>query len=147
MVITIENKKTDRLLYFSFSDSYSQIDPYKYIEIFQKADWNIVLDEMFREFFYSYGGQKMPKEWMKKREEIVRMVEELLKAKLIFLGESGKDWDSERKEIDHAIIHHTSTKYNTRLTYIDALCLIRLYAKSYGNKESKNDRRKSHNRW
>lgn len=137
MVVTREEKRTDRLLHFSFSEKYSEIDPYKYLEIFQKPNWYVEFDEMFREFFYSYTGrEKKTKEWLKKREEIVKMVEELLRAKLINLGEEGKNHDAERKNIDYAIIHHTSTKYNTRLTYIDALSLIRLYARIYSDREN-----------
>jgi len=136
MVITISNQRTDRLLHFSFSEKYSQINPYDYLETFQKQDWNIKLHDLLAEFFYSYNGQKMPKEWLKKREEILKMVEELLRANLICVGSSGKNHDADRKPIDTAVIHHTSTKPSAKLSQIDALGLIRLYGRSYGKKEN-----------
>lgn len=135
-MITISNQRTDRLLHFNFSEKYVQINPYDYLDIFQNPDWNIKLQDMLAQFFYSYNGQKMPREWMKKREEILKMVEELLRANLISVGSEGKNHDSERKPIDMAIIHHTSTKQNAKLSMIDALGLLRLYARSYCNKEN-----------
>ena len=156
LMITLTNQKTDKVLDFKFMEKYRHIDPYSYLPIFQSPDWYLQLHEMLAEFFYSYAGQKMPREWLKKREEIVKMVEELMKANLISLGNAGKpevsgmpgtsekvprhegkDHDKERKLIDTAIIHHTSTKHNAKLSYIDALCLLRLYSRYYSNKENR----------
>lgn len=136
-MITISNKKTDRLMDFKFSEKYTQINPYDHLETFQDPDWYVKMDEMLAEFFYTYTGkEKKPKEWLKKREEIVKMVDELLRANMISLGDSGKDWDKERRPVEFAIIHHTSTSPKTSLAYLNALTLIRLYAKAYSNKES-----------
>ncbi|MBU2522967.1 MAG: N-acetylmuramoyl-L-alanine amidase [Nanoarchaeota archaeon] len=153
-MITIPNKRTDRLLHFKFSEKYSEINPYDYLETFQMPDWNVRIHEMLAEFFYAeksgisgmtemqsisnhtYAGQKMPVEWIRKRGEIAKMVGELLRANLIAVGSEGKNHDAERKPIDTAIIHHTSTKHSAKLNYIDALGLIRLYAKAYGDKEN-----------
>jgi len=135
-MITIENKKTDRVADFKFSEKYSQIDPYGYLEMFQEPDWYLKLGGILSEYFFTYKGEKKSKEWLKKREEIVKMVDELLRANLVALGNSGKDWDKERKDIECAIIHHTSTSPKASLGYLNALTLIRLYAKSYSSPES-----------
>ena len=135
-MITLSNLPTDRLLDFKFIEKYKHIDPNSYLSIFQSPDWNIKMNDMLNEFFYSYHGEKKDRAWLEKRKEIIKMVEELMKANLIALGKEGKNHDAERKPIDTAIIHHTSTKPTAKLSYVDALCLIRLYAKTYGKKEN-----------
>ena len=136
-MLTISNRRTDRLLEFKFNEKYLHIKPEDYLEIFQKPDWYLELKDMLDEFFWSYDGkEKKSKEWLTKRKEIVKMVEELLKANLIALGSEGKNHDVGRKPVDTIIIHHSSTSPTASLTYINALCLLRLYAKTYSNEEN-----------
>ncbi len=62
---------------------------------------------------------------------LVRIFEQLLEEGSVRLGETGPNWDEERRPIDRAVIHHTSNLRPMRLSYLNALHLLNLYVPKY----------------
>ncbi len=121
-----------------FKESYKYIDPQAYVEKFAATDWYLNLQPELQEYFYDYDGNRENKsqQWLEQRKEFVKMVCEFLEADQIALGDSGIDWDEERKPVDTIVIHHSSTPPDTHLQAINALGLIRLYTPVYSKKDS-----------
>lgn len=67
------------------------------------------------------------------KEEIYGWFEQLLEDKKVPLGSSGHNFDAERKPIDMVIIHHTAEESGMRLSRLNAMHLIRIYAPYYAN--------------
>lgn len=119
-----------------FNQSYQYINPQNYINTFSNSQWYLKLQDELREYFYDYDGKKENKsqEWLGHREEFIKMVSELLEAGQIALGNKGINWDKERLPIDTIVIHHASRPPDTPIAVINALGLIRLYAREYSKK-------------
>jgi len=106
-----------------FKESYKYINPQNYVEKFAATDWYLKLQPELQEYFYSYDGNKENKsqEWIERRKEFVKIVCELLETDQIALGNSGSNWDEERKPVDTIIIHHSNTPPDAHLQVINAL--------------------------
>ncbi len=65
------------------------------------------------------------------RNAVYGFFETLLDEGKVVLGSEGKDWDAERKPIDTIVIHHTKGEGGMTRSRLDAMHLLRLYAKSY----------------
>lgn len=122
-----------------FKENYKYIRPLEYVDIFSDPQWYLRIENELKEFFYDYDGKRENKtqEWLDHRTEFVKMFHELLESDQIVLGNSGINWDKDRLPIDTIVIHHTSTPSDLPMSAIDALGLIRLYAKIYSQKEEK----------
>lgn len=64
-------------------------------------------------------------------QELYKFFEDLYVAGKIYFGEENGLWDSERKEIDTVIIHHTSDNPGMSPDKLSAIEIIRLYAPFY----------------
>jgi len=119
--------------------SYKYISPQDYVDIFSDSKWYLKLEKELKEFFYDYDGKKenKTKEWLARRDGFVQMVADFLENNKIAFGKSGINWDKERLPIDTIVIHHSSRSQNTPISIINALGLIRLYAKEYSKKKEK----------
>lgn len=65
------------------------------------------------------------------RNAVYGFFEPLLGSGKVLLGIAGKDWDAERKSVDTVVIHHTKGESGITWQRLDAMHLLRLYAKSY----------------
>lgn len=75
----------------------------------------------------------------KNKEKVYDFFEKHLKTKEIYLGKTGKNWDSERKPIDTIIIHHTSNQPGISTARLSAIELFRLYCSTYANAKPNDD--------
>ncbi len=67
------------------------------------------------------------------RDAVYGYFEKLLNEHKVILGNEGKNWDEERKPVDTVVIHHTKGEGGMTWQRLDAMHLLRLYAKSYLN--------------
>ena len=67
------------------------------------------------------------------RERIYQFFESQLALGNVFLGEAGKNFDDERKEIDTIVIHHTHGDSEITKERLSAMELLRLYAPFFAN--------------
>lgn len=77
----------------------------------------------------------------KEKDKIYNFFEYALINNKISLGNNGKDFDLERKNIDTIVIHHTSGNGHKKITkdLLSAIHLLRLYAPNYANPRYKED--------
>lgn len=65
------------------------------------------------------------------RSAVYGFFERLLNEGKVILGETGKDWDRVRTHVDTIVIHHTKGESGMTWQRLDAMHLLRLYAKAY----------------
>lgn len=65
------------------------------------------------------------------KREAYSLVEEALKEGKVALGETGEDFDRERRPVDTIVIHHTKNPPGMSLDRLNAMHLLRLYASHY----------------
>src|SRR5579859_8041558 len=65
--------------------------------------------------------------------EVYGFFETALEQQALAIGESGPDWDVERRPIDTVVIHHTALDPGTTINRIEAIHLTRIYASYYTN--------------
>ena len=95
-----------------------------------QSDWYRVIYPEFEAILARYEGGTLADRKMA-RNLVYGFFEELLDRKEVILGTEGKDWDSERKPVDTVVIHHTKGEGGITWQRLDAMHLLRLYAKSY----------------
>ena len=67
------------------------------------------------------------------RDAVYGYFEKLLSEDKVILGTHGKNWDEDRKPVDTVVIHHTKGEGGMTWQRLNAMHLLRLYAKSYLN--------------
>jgi hypothetical protein len=95
--------------------------------------WYFQLEPEFRRLMSSLRGNLQ--EFGRVKEMTYGFYETHLLNRTIALGESGEDWDRERKPIDTIVLHHTHNPPGMRRSRLSAIELIRLYARQYALKE------------
>ncbi len=99
-------------------------------EATQRHDWYKVIYPEFEAILAQYEGGSL--ELRKSaRNAVYGFFEALLNEGSVVLGATGKDWDSERKHVDTVVIHHTKGESGMTWQRLDAMHLLRLYAKAY----------------
>jgi len=107
-------------------------DEQKWQEVIQKPDWYFFLAE-------EYKRLKKLREELSEEEnkEVKKLVYDFFENNLsmgtIALGDTGKDFDKERKPIDTIVIHHTRNPPGMSPERLSAITLVRLYASFYAN--------------
>lgn len=100
------------------------------IAITGRSDWYNVIYPEFNEILARYEVSDLATR-KASRNAVYGFIEALLAEKRVVLGTAGKDWDSERKPIDTVVIHHTKVESGITWPRLDAMHLLRLYAKAY----------------
>jgi hypothetical protein len=77
--------------------------------------------------------EKNNESYLKTKEQIYNFFDRELEQGNISLGTEGKDFDSERKDIDAVVIHHTHGEKPMTNSMLSAMTLVRLYATYYAN--------------
>ena len=101
-----------------------------YNEATVKHDWYKVIYPEFEAILAQHEGGS-PDKRKSARNAVYGFFEGLLNEGKVILGETGKDWDNERKHIDTVVIHHTKSEGGMTWQRLDAMHLLRLYAKAY----------------
>lgn len=97
-----------------------------------EPDWYRVIYPEFEAILGKYeGGDIVVRKAV--RDAVYGHFEQLLNKGVVVLGKTGKNWDEERKPIDTIVIHHTKGEEGMSWQRLDAMHLLRLYAKSYLN--------------
>jgi hypothetical protein len=105
-------------------------DRSKWREAFTRRDWYHELYPEFEELQRTWQSLPLAKQ-KEVAESAYGFVEELLAGGEIVIGTSGKDWDAERMPVDAIVIHHTKVAPGISWERLDAMHLMRLYAKAY----------------
>jgi len=84
--------------------------------------------------------QQDENEFQKIKERVYSFFETKLKEDAIALGNTGKDFDKERKHIDTVVIHHTHGDESMTNERLSAMELLRLYALYYASPTYENDK-------
>lgn len=101
-----------------------------YREFTTKHDWYRVIYPEFETILAKTEGKDLATR-KAARNAVYGFLERLLSERIVILGERGKNWDSDRKSIDTIVIHHTKGEPGMTWERLDAMHLLRLYAKSY----------------
>jgi hypothetical protein len=67
------------------------------------------------------------------RRDIRHFFEDKLKEGKVALANTGPNWDQQRLPVDTVVIHHTSAEPGYRLSYMNAVQLLNIYATHYAN--------------
>lgn len=111
-----------------------QFDEAYWLEAIKKPDWYIEFVPWAKRIQDSLGEDS--KESNEFRKTIRHFFEaELLKRNVALAG-SGPDFDAERLLIDTIVIHHTSAAPGYRLSYMNAVQLLNIYASHFANSKS-----------
>jgi hypothetical protein len=73
------------------------------------------------------------------KEELYQFLEQNLLENKIKLGDTGPNWDKERKPIDTIVIHHTENLPGITWQRLNAMHLLRIYATYYHHPTYEND--------
>ncbi len=114
-------------------------DKIKWSKAIKKSGWYFLLAEEYQRL------KRLKDEISKKDSESIKKVtydffETHLLAGDIALGDSGKDFDKERKPIDTIIIHHTHNLPGISIERLSAISLVRLYATFYADPYIEDDK-------
>ncbi len=107
-------------------------DETKWQEAIQHPDWYLKLSNDYKKLMKK--AEKSPKEISEEiKEESYQFFETNLAEDKIKLGDTGPNWDEERKPIDTIVIHHTKNPSGITWQRLSAMHLIRLYASYYAS--------------
>ena len=99
-------------------------------EVTTNDNWYKIVYPEFEAILTKYEG-KPQKLRNAAKNAVYGFFEGLMDEKRVRLGGIGKDWDVERKPIDVIVIHHTKGDSGMTWQRLNAMHLLRLYAKSY----------------
>ncbi|OGZ97294.1 MAG: hypothetical protein A2676_01755 [Candidatus Sungbacteria bacterium RIFCSPHIGHO2_01_FULL_51_22] len=95
-----------------------------------QPDWYDIIYPEFEALIKK--SEHMPAaEYVELKSAVYGFLEERLATGNVVLGTTGKDFDAERKPIDTIVVHHTKCPPGITWQRLNAMHLLRLYAKSY----------------
>jgi hypothetical protein len=113
-------------------------DREKWKEIIKRPDWyNEVVPTIIEAL--KYRETDYPR-YKKGRDEIYDFFMEEAARGNVVIGETGKDFDEERKPIDIIVIHHTSKEPGLSAEELSTMEMVRLYAPYYFNPTYEDDK-------
>lgn len=101
-------------------------------ENLSSLDWYLRLEGDIRHYFFRSPQSDLE---MQIRWALYDLVAEALEKGRVGLGEEGINWDTERKPVQFAVIHHSGTDPNVSTSRLSAMGLLRLYAFVYLNQK------------
>lgn len=111
----------------------------EWTEAIRCPDWYLRLQENYKRLMKLADESDKEKSDAIK-EEIYKFFESHLAKNDVALGETGPNWDKERKAIDTIIIHHSKNPPGITWQRLSAMHLVRLYASYYASPYYENDR-------
>lgn len=107
----------------------SEINEEKWDRYIHRDDWYLKLLPDYKRLSKRVENDVDLKAALK--EQAYAFFERHLIAGDLALGESGPNWDEERRDIDTVVIHHTANPSGMRVSRLNAMHLLRLYASHY----------------
>jgi hypothetical protein len=104
-------------------------DKKRWQKIVQRPDWYLEYINLANEAKKILGEETA--EFKELNKEVRHFFEDELKRGSVAIATSGPDWDEERQPIDTVVIHHTSAKPGYRLSYMNGVQLLNIYADHY----------------
>lgn len=100
--------------------------------------WYIKLEPLIKFYFWEFLDEE---EWKVRKRELLEIFANAIKENTIILADNklSKEYnfDRQRKKIDTAIIHHTSTDPDIDISILEAYGLLRLYLPEFVNKNKR----------
>jgi len=111
----------------------------KWLKAIKYPDWYLKLADEYRKLMKKCdeSNREISEEI---KEEIYQFFETHLTKGDINIGETGPEWDKERKPIDVIVIHHTKNEPGITWQRLSAMHLIRLYAAYYASPYYENEK-------
>lgn len=105
---------------------------------FKREDWYRIVYPEFAALMERWERMSAD-EQRQMADEVYGFVEEALEKGEVPLGKTGKNWDAERRPVDTIVIHHTHIAPGITWRRLNAMHLLRLYAKSYFSPSTEKD--------
>jgi len=105
-------------------------DADRWLETLRQPDWYLTLQPEYESLF-DRARASDPVTAAAIAVPIYEFFEEQLAAGTIALGETGEAWDGQRVPVDTAVVHHTKLLPGVTWQRLDAIQLIRVYARYY----------------
>src|SRR5690348_13619707 len=103
-----------------------QFNQADWAEVIKRPDWPVEFVRFANQVKANY--QADPKQIDQLNKQVRTFFENALQANQVKLAQSGPDQDAERQPIDTIVIHHTSNQPGYRLSYLNAVHLLNIYA-------------------
>jgi hypothetical protein len=100
-------------------------------KIINQPDWYLAFNKFKTEAEQKLGPES--EEMAQLNKKVRHFFENALKNNQVVLATAGPDLDKERQSIDTVVIHHTSAKPGYRLSYLNAVHLLNIYAPYFAN--------------
>jgi hypothetical protein len=107
-------------------------------EVIQKPDWYLELVPYMKKVQQAIKDDREQAE--KFTKTIRHFFEQGLENNLVALADKGPNLDAERQPVDTIVIHHTSAKPGYKISYMNAVQLLNIYAPYYANPTIKGER-------
>lgn len=107
-------------------------DEEKLVKILKNPNWYLEFADNYKRIM-EQRDKVDEKTSLEIKNELYDFFEKQIADNNVALGETGPDWDAERKPIDTIIIHHSKNSSGMTLERLNATHLIRLYAGYYAN--------------
>lgn len=102
----------------------------KWRDAAQRPDGYLQIVEEYKDLMKQ--AEDADKDTMKNiKEEVYSFIEELLETDQFYLAGEGYDFDAERQSVDTAVIHHIGGHPGMKLSRLNALGFMRMYAYYY----------------
>ena len=117
------------------SDSW-QFDEARWRKVIKQPDWYLKFLEFYKRGELSLRGEELDRF----RYGCRQFFEEALQKDEVNLAQEGPNLDEQRLLVDTIVIHHTSNKPGYRLTYMNAVHLLNIYAPYFANPTDKREK-------
>lgn len=113
-------------------------DAQKWSELLHTPDWYLYIIPEIEELASKIDSGELDKELFK--EKVYGFFEQKIKEDAIALGETGHNFDAERKRVDTVVLHHTHNPPGMSKERLSAMTLLRLYTRCYLNPSRESER-------
>lgn len=106
-------------------------DESEWLEIIRRPDWYLEYVKLAEQAKNNLGKERLDE----LNKQVRHFFEKALLDGKVNLAAEGPDFDAERQRIDTVVIHHTSAKPGYRLSYLNAVHLLNIYAPAFAGPE------------
>lgn len=107
-------------------------------KLIKKPDWYFEYNQFIAQVKKSLGEES--EDFRKLNKHIRHFFEKALLENKVALASEGLDLDKERQPIDTIVIHHTSAKPGYRLSYMNAVQMLNVYAPYFADPTDERER-------
>lgn len=108
------------------------VDRERWTQLVRRPDWYLALGDEYEALLDR--ARRAPRHVARAiADEVYSFFERALETRSLALGSSGPAWDADRRPVDTAVIHHTNLPPGIRVERIEAIHLMRLYARYYAD--------------